>query len=383
MVLLRILAPWLAVSLGTLAADFEIKLPECEDAVLVSLPDGHGADKKWPAAFYYHGLNGKPRTDWLRSHTGPGDWIVVAMAYVQRGSYQVTADALKRQIAAMHKVRDQLAAGHSLDPARVCVVGLSKGGWMADHLLQADRSLAGGAILMAGHILDLPQNPKPYRKGLPVFIGVGRKDGNYPFSLRALQFHRKLGATVHMEDWPGLAHAVPQDGSPGLREWLALQVGKTPDIDSLDREFADILGLDRVERWWQLTRFKERPAVAAEGSRWGAKVDEALAAIRDDPAVAREAALYLEHRRLQAREITGRTVPEMEKVLHDYLQLSAKAAGSILEDSITIDLERVRKVMKNVAERRGKTPAKPATRPEVTPNFPDDRRRIPGNPLLR
>jgi len=379
----RIIVPWVAAVLCAAAADFEIKLPECEDAVLVSLPDAHGADKKWPAVFYHHGTNGKPRTDWMRSHTGSGDWIVVAMAYIQRGSYAVTAEALKRQIAAMQKVREQLVAGHSLDPQRVYVCGLSKGGWMCDHLLQADRTLAGGAILMAGHILDLPQNPKPYRKGLPVFIGVGRKDGNYPFSLRALQFHRKLGATVHMEDWPGLAHAVPQDGSPGLREWLALQVGKEQDTDSLDREFADIVGLDRVERWWQLSRFKQRPAVAAEGSRWGAKTDEALAAIKDDPAVAREAALYLEHRKLQAREITGRTVPEMEKVLHDYLQLSAKAAGGIHEESITIDLERVRKVMKNVAEQRTKRPAKPPARPEITPNFPDDRRRIPGNPLVK
>ena len=35
------------------------------------------------------------------------------------------------------------------------------------------------------------------------------------------------------------------------------------------------------------------------------------------------AALHLEHRRLQAREIAGRTVPEMEKVLHDYLNGAA------------------------------------------------------------
>ena len=186
-----------------------------------------------------------------------------------------------------------------------------------------------------------------------------------------------------MEDWPGLAHAVPQDGSAGLREWLALQVGKEVDSDAIDREFAEIVGLDRVERWWQLTRFRQRPAVSAKGSRWGAKTEEALASIRDDPAVAREAALYLEHRNLQVREITGHTVPEMKKVLHDYLLLIGKARGSFQEELVGIDLERVQKVMRKVAEQSAGQAAKPAARPEVTPNFPEERRHIPGNPLVR
>lgn len=365
------------------AAEIEIKLPECEDAVLVSLPESHGEARKWPAVFFYHGLNGRPRTDWIRSHTGPDDWIVVAMAYVQRGQYEVTAEALGREIAAMNKVRDQLVGGHSMDPARVYAAGLSKGGWMVDHLLQADRTLAGGAILMAGHIQDLPPEPKPYREGLPVFIGIGRKDGNYPFALRALQFHRKLGASVNIETWPGIAHAVPQDGSPGLREWFAIQAGSEPDAGALDREFSEIVGLDRVERWWRLTAFQQRPAVAAKGSPWGAKAAEALAAIQDDPAVVREAALYLEHRQLLAREISSRTVPEMEQVLHDYLALAGKAGGTFQQEFVAIDLERVQGVMKNVAGQRTATPPKPAAREEIKPDFPNDRRRIPGNPLVR
>jgi predicted esterase len=371
------------LALPAFAAEFEIKLPQCEDAVLVSLPDNHEPGSLWPGVFCYHGLNGRPRTDWFRSHTGPDDWIVVAMPYVQRGHYEVTAAALKRELAALHAVRDQLVASRGLDPEQVYLAGLSKGGWMVDHLLQVDRSVAGGAILMAGHLRDLPADPQPYREGTPVFIGIGRKDGNYPFALRALLFHRQLGARVEMESWPELAHAVPQDGSPGLREWFALRAGRQPDAAALDREFSEILDLDRVERWWRLTRFKQRPAVAAEGSRWGAKTDEALAAIRDDPAVAREAALHLDHRRLLAREIKGRTVPEMEQVLHDYLQLIGRAEGSFQEDLVAIDLARVRKVMQNVATRRAEQPARPATREEVKPDFPDDRRRIPGNPLVR
>lgn len=365
------------------AADIEIEVPGCAQPALVSLPGNHDAAEKWPSVFHYHGMNGRPSTDWIRAHTGPQDWIVVGMPYLQQGNYAVTAESLRGEIVALHRVRDRLAASHGLDPERVHVSGLSKGGWMVDHLLQADRELAGGAILMAGHIQELPADPKPYRAGTQVFIGIGRRDANYLFALRALQFHRGLGAGVQIETWDELGHAVPDQGSPGLREWFALRAGRQPDEQALDGEYERISGLPPVDRWWALTHFRERPAVAAPDSGWGKKTEAALAGLAADPAVARESALFLRHRRLLAREIAARTVPEMEKVAAAYLELVGEADGTLQEPFIEIDLARVRGLMKKVDEQRAGQPAAPRQRPEVKPEFPDDRRRVPGNPLVR
>ena len=34
-----------------------------------------------------------------------------------------------------------------------------------------------------------------------------------------------------METWRGVGHSFPQVGSTGLKEWLALQVGREPDLE--------------------------------------------------------------------------------------------------------------------------------------------------------
>lgn len=368
---------------AAVAADLRITLPECRQPVLVSRPEGFDAERKWPGVFHYHGLNGRPDTALVRAHTGAGDWIVVGMAYVQEGQQTVTVESLKAELAVFRQVRDRLVAEMGLDPGRVFLCGVSKGGWMVDHLLQAERTLAGGAVLMAGHIANLPEKPVPLRAGTPVFIGVGRRDGNFPFALRALQFHRQRGASVHIETWDGLAHEFPREGSAGLREWFARQLGRMPDAGALDAELAQVLAQPPRERWWQLVRFKERPAVAAEGTPWLRRADEALAAIAADPAVAREAAVYQEHRRLLAREIAVRTAPDLEAVVHAFMELAAKAEGTLSEEAVEIDLERVQKLRKQVEAQRPARPAQPE-RPEVTPpEFPDSRPRIPRNPLVR
>ena len=113
---------------------------------------------------------------------------------------------------------------------------------MSGLLLQKERSLAGGAILGAGHRFQLEAVPKPLPKGTPIFLGVGRLDGNYPFSLKALLFFRKLGAKVEMETWRGVGHSMPGVGSTGLKEWLALRVGREPDLESLQRSWGDCHG---------------------------------------------------------------------------------------------------------------------------------------------
>jgi predicted esterase len=376
---------WALVALAAVgaAAELRLALTGCEQEVLVSLPEDHDGAGKWPAIFHYHGMNGRPDTAVVRAHAGPRGWIVVGMAYVQEGQYSITVESLQRELAVLRQVRDRLAAEHGLDPQRVYVCGVSKGGWMVDHLLQAERTLAGGAILLAGHISELPAPPVLLRGGTPVFIGIGRRDANFTFALRALQFHRARGATVHIETWDDLAHSLPRDGSPGLREWFAIQAGGECDGAALERELTEIAGLPPVDRWWRLTCFKERPAVARSGSPWMKRADVALAAIAADPAVVREQRIYQEHRRLLAREIGSRSVPKLEAVMQAYIELGAKAEGTNQAQFVEIDLRRVQDVLKRVQGRQPREAGPSGRRDFAPPEVPDDRRTIPRNPLVR
>ncbi|MEP4078204.1 hypothetical protein [Haloferula sp.] len=125
----------LPFSLPLSAAEFELEVPGVADPILVSLPKNHNPAKSWPAVFSYHGTNGRPNTRSTRSHTGDQDWIVIGMAYIQRGNYQLESDDIKATLKVFHHVRDELVRTQGLDPKRSYVTGHSKGGWMTDTLL--------------------------------------------------------------------------------------------------------------------------------------------------------------------------------------------------------------------------------------------------------
>ena len=189
---------WVLSAVFLMGEDFTLKVKGVQHEILVSLPQNHDPAKSWPAVFYYHGTNGRPHTGLIRRHTGEKDWIVVGMSYVKLGAFQATPEGMAAESKVLKEVRATLQKRVNLDPTRVYLSGFSKGGWASGLLLQHERSIAGAAIMGAGHIHQVEDAPKPFTKGLPVFIGVGRYDGNYPFGLNALLFYRKLGASPVM-----------------------------------------------------------------------------------------------------------------------------------------------------------------------------------------
>ena len=361
------------------AYEIQLKVPGVADEVLVSLPENHDPAKSWPVVFSYHGFNAKPEWKMTRSHTGPKDWIVVGMGYVQQGKYKIEPADLAMEVKAFRYVRDELAKSQGLDLKRVYLAGYSKGGWMTDTLLQAEPEIAGGAILMGGHIDSRMKKPVALDKKTKVFIGVGRMDPNYLFSLKALVHYRSQGLQTFIEPWSGLKHEFPKEGSVGLREWFALENGGKPDEVALSTELKSILSSPSKEAWVKLTAFKDRPFCNVAGTAWPKQIAAELARLERNPAVAREVKIRNSHRQLLAREAKMRTLEELQRINAAYGKLAAASNDSPRSAEIEHDFTRIQAVLKSAGP--APTP-KPKPGP-LTPNFPDDGRRVPGNPLVR
>jgi len=376
---------WLSLAMGLLgansAAALELTVAGVEDPILVDLPANHVDGESWPAIFSYHGQSGQPNTARTREHAGPDDWIVVGMGYAQRGQYKLSQEALDKELAVLRTVRDRLQRSHGLDPKRLHLVGYSKGGWMVDSLLQADRTLAGGAMLMAGHLTNFPKGPKRFARPTPIFIGVGRQDPNHFYSLKALLFYRTLGAKVDMEVWPELGHAAPADGSVGLREWFTLRNGGIPDQDALNKEFEALAKLPPEDRWAALTAMRERPFVTVPGSPWPEKIKTQLTQLEQTPAVAQQARLARAHRSLLARELKARTAQDFLSLDSGYMKLLAEASGSNIEELAQADHRRVLTIVDQI-RKQAPPPAAEPTKP-IQPDMPKNDRLIPGNPMVR
>jgi predicted esterase len=366
------------------AAEVDRRLPldGVADEILVSLPSNHEEGGQYPAVFFYHGTSGRPQVSLIRGHTGDEDWIVVGMAYAKRGLLKLTPAGMDAEQRLFREVRDRLQAEVGLDPERVYVSGFSKGGWMSGLLLQKEKGVAGAAILGAGHRHRVQGVPRPLSKGTPVFIGVGRWDRNYPFSLKAYRFFEKAGARVEMETWRGLEHEFPDWGSPGLKEWFLLRNDKEPDLAVMEEDFINILALEGFERWWQLLQFRKRPYVQAAGG-WVEKVDAARREMeQSDEAIAREARILQLSRRTLARELEDKTLQDIEEIVASYATIMESGGDSPQVATAGKDYHRVGAIL-DAARQQMEELEKQRKEIESENRGTDRQRRIGGNPLVR
>ena len=251
---------------------------------------------------------------------------------------------------------------------------------MTDMIFQADRSMAGAAILGAGHMYEVSQKPAPFRPDTPLFIGVGRLDGNYPFGLKARLFYNKLGVTTRMETWEKQGHAFPKEGSPGLKEWFALRNGGAPDSAALEAEYAKMVKLAPLAQWRALLEFRERPYVNVPGQTWPETIKTKLAELEAMPEVVEEAKAYKRHRQLLADEIQAETLTDLAKVQKGYEALVPEAGNGEEVGLIVEDLKRVTGLMERFEAQKAE---REAQQKEVQPQMPKSDRGIPRNPVVR
>lgn len=379
----------LFLTLSTLAhtRNLEIKVPDLPYPVKVSLPENHKPGGKYHTIFYYHGTSGRPTTSLMRTHTGPKDWIVVGMTYQQKGTFTLNAETWKAERKAYHTVRRIMTEKHGTDPGHLYLAGFSKGGWHTNLMLQSEQTVCGGIIMGAGHLHFAPTTLKKYTSKKPVHIGIGRSDGNYPFALNALLYHRKMGGNPTLEIWPTLGHDFPDNGSPSLTQWLNMRLSPPEELTTsatqeLDKLVRKAGSLKPLEHWDQLREVKRMPYFQLTSKSWQEMLAKKLTAIESDPLVAPEARLFSQHRRLLHQEITNNTLSSLKKVNLSYLNLSSQhpktRQGKLLEE----DFVRTEKLLKHFEEQEKLRPKKPKP-PEPETEAPDSRRRIPGSPLIR
>ncbi len=393
--LLLLLIPMVGSPL-TSAKTVELGFPDLAHRVKVTLPDDYDPAKKYPAVFYYHGTGGKPDTSLMRSHVDGREWIVVGMTYYQQGKFTYTPESLEKEITLLLSVMRNLAEKRGLDQKRCYVAGFSKGGWITDLLLQAEPSLAGGVILGAGHLYKAKPSGRAASRtrtqkpaGKPVFIGVGRLDGNFPFGLRAVVYHRSRGAQTTFESWQRLAHSFPKDGSTALQQWFSMRAHPSAKLNpvakkEMESELDDALKLGNYDQWMRLRQLKDYPYSQLLGDEWKRNLGDKIAALESVAPVKIEAGFLSRHRKLLLREIKESTVLGMAKINIGFQDLIQKAPNAKQAELARHDHQRVQQLYLQFKEQdANKSDAKPKADDPFAPKDPERKRRIPMNPLVR
>jgi dienelactone hydrolase len=358
----------LAVALlaGTVRAEWiALPWPALGATLPIWKPDDFDASKKYPAIVFYHGAGGAPSAEFIHSMTGGKDFVLVGMTYREGADRnQEIADGM----GFLNGIKKTLVGSLSVDPGRIYVGGFSKGGWHSAMLLDRDRSLAGGLILGGGLAEKRTAAPK-FTGGTPIYIGCGRFDGNYPPSLGALVYFRKLGATTTLEVWPGLTHELPKSPPEGMRQWLrieaSLSAAKVEAEEWIAERLPEIEAIaDPVDRWFAYEVFLTLPFVGKFGSDAVATAKERIAILLQDPKVAVEKKWRDESRSILARESADRLLKTMQAALRSHQMLSEKAVGTRAGREAIGDVGRTTKLLETAQV--VKLPGKPAPKPITT-----------------
>ena len=374
----------MVVSGVTYGQTIELELSQLEQRVKIVLPQHYDTKRSYPAVLYYHGSGGKPNTAMIRNQLDAKEWIVVGMSYTKHKKGEGDDQRLEREMLSLKTVRHYLERKYHLDNRRCYVAGFSKGGWMVDSLLQLDASLAGGVILGAGHGVKLKRLVR-LRRGLPVFVALGRLDGNFPYALRAVQFHRSRGARTTFETIPEMGHTFPREGTLALRQWFSMREGlseskKVQAQREMQTELEVAAQLDDYAQWRRLLEIKNLPYSRWLGEEWHQLLKQKVAKLEQQKEIKDEAEFMRLHRRLLNWESMGGSIERIAKVNAGYRELIARFPSSRQCAIAKHDFERTQRLEKILRKMEENGTGKDRNR---EPKPPVRRRRIPKNPLVK
>ncbi|MDG2124064.1 MAG: hypothetical protein P8J87_10225, partial [Verrucomicrobiales bacterium] len=312
---------------------------------VVYIPENYTPERKFPVVFNYPGTSGPPNTHIPKAYTLGQDFVVVGLQYATEGKPKLTRDYLEIEIEALRSIRTQLASKISIDPGRSYVGGFSKGGWFASEFAESTmRDFAGAYILGAG------KNHRRVRKSVPfgttrkpVYIGIGHQDPNYIYSVRAVPFFRKLGATVTFDDYLNRGHDVPmgsaeRDLSPAFRHWWQIEAARvarpkipitTQATEWASRMVAYSYTLESpLHRYLHLRQTLRDPFVAILPKDASNALRDALKETAGDPALATELSLEKKYRLLVDKESSTESWQHYLSSARAYHQLYSSAPGS-------------------------------------------------------
>ncbi|MGJ8642906.1 MAG: hypothetical protein ACSHX9_05820 [Luteolibacter sp.] len=365
------------VGLVSIAKAEWIEMPWAElNATLpIWKPDDFDESKSYPAIVYYPGTSGEPSATFIHKVTGGKDYVLVGMAYRNSGAYQYTPEEISDSLGLLNAIKQTLVKSLSVDPGRIYVGGISKGGWHSAMLLDRDRSLAGGMIFAAGVFEKSSSSPK-FPGALPVFIGCGRYDGNYPQALGALVYFRGLGADTTLSTWADTGHEYPKHEPEMLRQWLRTEAAPSGLADEakvwMENQLTALEGIENpVEAWLAWEEFASMPFVKKFGAEEAGLAKVKIEEILKNPKVATESKWRSESRRILASESRDRLLNTLTAASVAHEALAKKAAGTIAGADAIRDFERTQELLKTakVVTRPGNTEPETIT-PEVTPTAP-------------
>ena len=140
---------------------------------------------------------------------------------------------------------------------------------------------------------------------------------------------------------------------------------------------------DPFEHWWSLNEFSERPFVVGESRPFWRKWMTLREAMEEEPSIQREARILKESRRLLAKEIGKKTLPDLESIVAGYARIAESAKDSPQGEVAAKDYQRTGRDSRLCA--RGIWQAGNSERPEVEvkPETGTGRERFLKNPLVK
>ncbi len=357
----------------------ELPWPALGTTLPIWKPDDFDASKKYPAIIYYHGTGGEPNAAFIHAATGGRGFVLVGMTYQNKGRFNYSDEEISNELGLLGALKKTLVGSLSVDPQRIYVGGFSKGGWHSAMLLDHDRELAGGLVL-GGGVFKERASPVKFSKPTSIYIGCGRFDGNYPPSIGALVYFRKLGADVNLEAWPDLAHAYPDKPPEAMRQWLRIQATES-DLETEAREWneARLPEIEEIEnpvaRWLAYDEYSSLPFVKSFGDEATKVADARIEELLKDPTVATEKKWRDASRRILVSESGDRLVATLQNASRAHHALAGKAMGTRAGEHAQRDFERTQKLLETaeVVTRSAKGESKPIT-PEFTPTAPSGNR---------